>query len=290
MDNQDWLILKILAEKKNISKTALSLYLSQPALTNRLQKIEKEFGVTIVNRGRRGISFTPEGEYLSKCAAEMLIKLETIKETVINMNKEVISGTLKLGVSRFIMKYKLPIILKLFKEQYPNVEFKIVADWSRDIFNLVYTHEVHISFVRGDYGWCDEKHLLFEENMCVVSKNKISLEDLPKLPQIDYQTDILSKLMIDNWWSDNYSSPPIVSMKVDHADTSKEMIINDLGYSIIPRTVINDTKDLHIINLTNKNGEPLLRKTWMLFHKKSLDINVVKAFVDFIKDFDLENI
>lgn len=289
MDNQDWLILKVLAETKNISKAALILYISQPALTNRIQKIEKEFGITIVDRGRRGVSFTPEGEYLSKCATEMLIKLESIKETVINMNKEVVTGTLKLGVSRFIMKYKLPTILRLFKKQYPHVEFKIVADWSRDIFNLVYTSEVHLSFVRGDYGWSDEKHLLFEENMCVVSKSEISLEELPKLPRIDYQTDILSKLMINNWWSEKYSSPPLISMIVDTADTSKEMIINDLGYSIIPRTVVNDSKNLHIINLTDKNGKPLLRKTWMLFRKKSLDLNVVKAFVDFIKDFDLEH-
>ena len=51
MDERDWLILKILYEKKNITKTAQSLYISQPTLTKRIQQIEKEFDLTIINRG-----------------------------------------------------------------------------------------------------------------------------------------------------------------------------------------------------------------------------------------------
>jgi DNA-binding transcriptional LysR family regulator len=286
MDNRDWLILKILYDKKNISKTALSLYISQPALTTRLQQIEKEFGVQIVRRGRRGVSFTPEGEYLARCADEMILNFERIKENVSNMNKDV-SGTLKLGASKSIMKYKLPVLLKLFKEQYPDVEFKVIAGWSRDVFNLVYNQDVHISFVRGDYSWHDEKYLLYEENICVVSKNKIRIEDLPVLPRIDYQTDYLFRSLIDNWWTENYSEPPLISMEVDQVDTCKEMVINDLGYAIMQNMTIKGLDDLYTINLADKNGKPLLRKTWMLYHQESLEINVVKAFVDFIKNCNL---
>ncbi len=289
MDNRDWLILKLLYEKKNISKTALSLYISQPALTSRLQQIEKEFGVQIVQRGRRGVSFTPEGEYLAKCADEMLLKLEKIKENVSNMSSNV-SGTLRLGVSKFMMKYKLPYLLKLFKEQYPNVEFKISAGWSRDVYNLVYNQDVHISFVRGDYSWRDEKHLLLEENICVVSKSKIEIKNLPKLPRIDYQTDYLFKALIDNWWSENYSEPPLISMEVDQVDTCKEMVINDLGYAIMQDKIITGIEGLYTFNLKDKNGLPLIRKTWMFYHQDSLELNVVKAFVDFVKNFDFNTL
>jgi DNA-binding transcriptional LysR family regulator len=289
MDNRDWLILKLLYEKKNISKTALSLYISQPALTNRLQQIEKEFGVQIVLRGRRGVSFTPEGEYLVKCADEMLLKLEKIKENISNM-KNGVSGTLKLGVSKFMMKYKLPHLLKLFKAQYPEVEFKIVSGWSRDVFNLVYNQDVHISFVRGDYNWSDSKHLLLEENICVVSKSKIQLKDLPRLPRIEYKTDYLFRALLDNWWSQNFSEPPLISMEVDQADTCKEMIINDFGYAIMQDTVAKGIDDLQMINIADKNGNPILRKTWMFYREESLELNVVRAFVDFIKNSNLKNL
>lgn len=289
MDNRDWLILKLLYEKKNISKTALSLYISQPALTNRLQQIEKEFGVQIVLRERRGVSFTPEGEYLVKYAEEMLLKLEKVKENISNM-KEGVSGTLRLGASKFMMKHKLPRILKLFKEKYPDVEFNIVTGWSRDVFNLVYNQDVHISFVRGDYNWTGSRHLLFEENICVVSKGVIDMKYLPKLPRIEYKTDYLFRSILDNWWSENYSEPPLVSMEVDQVDTCKEMVVNELGYAIMHDIVVKGTDDLQIVNITDKNGEPILRRTWMLYHEDSLKLNLVRAFVDFIKSYDLKNL
>ena len=52
---KDWLIIKTLYEEKNITKTAEKLYITQPALTYRLQAIEQEFGVKIVNRGKKGV-------------------------------------------------------------------------------------------------------------------------------------------------------------------------------------------------------------------------------------------
>jgi DNA-binding transcriptional LysR family regulator len=204
--------------------------------------------------------------------------------------KDGVSGTLRLGASKFMMKHKLPRMLKLFKEQYPDVEFKIVTGWSRDVFNLVYNQDVHLSFVRGDYNWLGIRHLLFEENICVVSKNKVDMKDLPKLPRIEYKTDYLFKSILDNWWSENYSEPPLVSMEVDQVDTCKEMVINDLGYAIMQDIVVKNIDDLHMINITDKNGQPLLRKTWMLYHEDSLKLNLVKAFVDFIKSYDLTSL
>ncbi|RBN36768.1 LysR family transcriptional regulator, partial [Priestia megaterium] len=55
MDDRDWLILQVLYREKNITKAAKELFISQPALTHRLQQMEKEFHVQIVNRGRRGV-------------------------------------------------------------------------------------------------------------------------------------------------------------------------------------------------------------------------------------------
>jgi len=100
MDDRDWLILQVLYREKNITKAAKELFISQPALTHRLQQMEKEFHVQIVNRGRRGVQFTPQGEYLVKCAEEMLLTLQKIKENVLNMDDQ-LTGTLRLGVSNF---------------------------------------------------------------------------------------------------------------------------------------------------------------------------------------------
>lgn len=282
MDDRDWLILQTLYNEKNITKTARALYISQPALTNRLQQIEKEFGVQIVNRGRRGVQFTPQGEYLAKCAHDMLMHIQKIKENVRNMENQV-TGTLKIGVTNFFAFHKLPELLKLFKTQYPDIEFKVITGFSGDIANLVSNEEIHIGIVRGDYGWKEKKHLLFDEKICIVSKEKIDIQQLPYLPRIDYHTDQLLKSLVDNWWAENYSHPPYISIDVDKAETCKEMVINGLGYAIMSSKVIEDIEGLHKIEIKSQNGEPLLRKTWMFYHEEALQLRMVKAFVSFIE-------
>ncbi|MFI8491394.1 LysR family transcriptional regulator [Peribacillus butanolivorans] len=285
MDERDWHILKVLYQKKNITKTAQSLYISQPSLTKRIQQIEKEFNLKIVERGTRGVQFTPQGEYLANCADEMLIRLRQIKETAFNMGQE-ISGTLRLGVSNYITLHKLPGLLKIFREQFPKVDFNVTTGWSKEILNLIYNEEVHVGIVRGDYQWSESRHHLFEETICIASKEKIDIQDLPSLPRIDYGTDALLKSMIDNWWRMNFSRPPLVGMEVDKGDTCKEMVRNGLGYGILPSVLLEKDQNLYQINLKDEQGDTLIRDTWMLYHEKTLELKLVNEFVQFVKSVD----
>jgi DNA-binding transcriptional LysR family regulator len=283
LDERDWMVLQTLYKEKNITKAAQLLYISQPALTNRLHQLEKEFGVKIVNRGRRGVQFTPQGEYLAKSAQEMLLTIQKIKENVLNMEDRVV-GTLRLGVSNFFTDYMLPNLLKLFKEQYPNIEFKVTTNFSSHIAHLIYNQDVHIGIVKGDFIWKDHKHLLFEESICIASKEKIDIHDLPNLPRIDYHTDTSLKNSIDKWWSEHFTQPPLVSIEVDKADTCKKMVVNGLGYAILPSLILKDVNNIHIADIKSIDGKPIVRKTWMIYHEDSLKLNIVKAFVDFIEN------
>lgn len=289
MEDRDWLILQILYEQKSITKAAQALFISQPALTARLRYIEGYFGIKIVHRTSKGVHFTPQGEYLAQSATEMLANLRAIKERVTDMSTTV-AGTLRLGASSYITMYMLPRLLKLFKQEYPHVEFKVTTTWSRDIFNLVHNQDIHVGFVSSDYGWQGQQHLLFEEPVCIVSTNKLNLSDLPKLPRINYQTDSLIKAIIDKWWRENFSEPPCISMEVDKLSTCKEMVVNGLGYGIMPSMIVNDKDNLHRIILTDKNNQPLLRQTRMLYHAEILEMNVVSAFVNFVKHIDFPTV
>lgn len=289
MDERDWMLLQTLYQEKNITKTAQHLHISQPALTTRLQNLENEFNVRIVNRGRRGVQFTPQGEYLAKSAHDMLLNIQKIKEHVLNMQDNV-EGILRLGVSTFFTDYMLPNLLKLFKEQYPNIEFKVTTNLSGHIAHLIYNQDVHVGIVRGDYSWKDQKHLLFEETICIASKEEIDIENLPNLPRIDYHTDPLLKNSIDNWWIEHFTQPPLVSIEVDKADTCKKMVINGLGYAILPSMLLHDTHDIYKMDIKTSDGKPVIRKTWMIYHKDSLKLNIVKAFVDFIESVNVKDI
>lgn len=61
MKDTDWEILCELYKNPNMTKVANLLYITQPSLTKRIQHMEEEFQVTIVNRTTKGLEFTKEG-------------------------------------------------------------------------------------------------------------------------------------------------------------------------------------------------------------------------------------
>ncbi|WP_213422520.1 LysR family transcriptional regulator [Bhargavaea massiliensis] len=285
MDERDWILIQTLYQEKNITKAAQMLYISQPALTNRLHQLERKLNVKIVNRGRRGVQFTPQGEYLAKEASEMLKSIQRIKENVLNFEDR-LTGTLRLAVSNFSTDYLMPSLLKAFKDEYPGIEFKVTTGFSSDITDLIYNHEVHIAIVRGDYAWNGQKHLLFEDTLSIAADREIDIRKLPELPRIDYHTDPVLKHSIDHWWHENFSEPPLVSIEVDKAGTCKKLVANGLGYGILPSMVLRGNDDIHSNVIHTADGNPIVRKTWMLYHEESLELNIVKAFVNFVKESD----
>lgn len=284
MDEHDWMLLKTLAEKKSITQTAAALFVSQPALSSRLQQIEARFGAKIVVRSKKGVQFTPEGEYLAASAREMLRRIQEFEETIQNMRDQA-SGTLRIGASNFSTKYLLPELLRRFKQQYPQIEFKVTTGWSKDIVHLVYHNDVHVGFVRGEHSWMNEKLLLFEENMFITHCRPISLPELPQLPRIDYHTDASIQLLLDKWWKEKFSVPPHIGMAVDKVDACKEMVVKGLGYAFLPGMILRNNDDLFKEELRYKNGKPMLRRTWMFYQKETMELKLVRAFHDFIRTF-----
>lgn len=72
MDNIDWLLMKLLHEKKSLNKTAESLYMTQSAVSKRLQRIEAEWDIKVVKRTSKGVIFTPSGTRWPICPLRSL--------------------------------------------------------------------------------------------------------------------------------------------------------------------------------------------------------------------------
>lgn len=283
MDEKDWNAMRIVYEEKNISRAAERLYISQPALTYRLKNLEKEFGTTLFYKVKGGIEFTPEGAHLVEYSEEMLKKLQKTKDNMLNMNNEV-RGTLRLGVSSNFAQYKLPGILKKFSTIYPNVQFNVNTGWSTDIMKLLDSSSVQLGILRGNYAWSGMKTLLHEERLCLISKTEINMENLPKLPLINYKTDSSLKNLMNGWWHDRYTEPPFIVMETDRQETCKEMVKNDLGIAILPEICLQPSDNLFTQVLSYKNGKPVFRNTWLMYNQDSLKLTTVKKFINFLNE------
>ncbi|OXS74753.1 LysR family transcriptional regulator [Domibacillus enclensis] len=281
MDEKDWTAICILHEEKNLTRSAERLFISQPALTYRLKNLENEFGTRLFFKVKGGIEFTSEGTHLAEYAGEMLKKLQRTKDFMLNMQNEV-RGTLRLGVSSNFAQYKLPKLLKEFSTQYPNVQFNVNTGWSTDIMHLLDSSNVQLGIMRGNYDWYGRKTLLHKERLCLISKKEVELDRLPELPFINYKTDSSLKNLINGWWHDRFSDPPMVTMETDRQETCKEMVKNDLGVAILPEICLQPGDNLFTYGLSYKSGDPVLRNTWLMYNEDSLQLSTVKNFIDFL--------
>jgi DNA-binding transcriptional LysR family regulator len=275
MDEKDWIALRILSEEKNISRASERLYISQPALTYRLKNLEEDFGTRLFFKIKGGIEFTSEGLHLAAYAEEMIKNLQKTKDYMLNMQNEV-RGTLRLGVSSNFAQYKLPKLLKAFSTEHPHVQFSVNTGWSTEIMSLLDSSSVQLGILRGNYDWYGTKTLLHKERLCLISKKEINMDRLPQLPFIQY--------LINGWWNDRFSEPPFVTMETDRQETCKEMVKNDLGIAILPEICLQPSDNLYTYGLSYKNGEPVLRNTWLMYNQDSLQLSTVKHFIDFLNN------
>ncbi|MCK1992270.1 LysR family transcriptional regulator [Peribacillus muralis] len=293
MDEKDCLILQYLLKDQNLTKAAERLYMTQPALTYRVRQIEKEFQTEILSKNGKNIKMTPAGEYLAGYANKLLIDLREAKEYVGNMGIEA-KGSLKLGISSHFGLYNLPSILEDYMNNFPMVTLNVDTGFSTEMMELLMQGEIDVAIVKGDYAWFDEKYLLAEENICIISKEEIPIGRLPELPMINRKepnvllkyrniSQIPSEKSIDHWWNERFTSPPLMMMQVDSYETCREMVKRGLGYAIIPRVFLQETDNLFAHDLIFNNGEELKRRTWMLYRRSSLQLASVSQFVSGIK-------
>lgn len=284
MDEKDWYMLKALHEEGSITKASEVLYVSQPALTKRIKQLESDFNLQIISRSSKGIRFTKEGEYLVSYAKDMIVVFQKMKDTLNNMSSNSLSGTLRLGASHNFAHNHLPHLLKEFSQQFPLIKTDIRTGYSSDILKQLQDEIIQIGIVRGAFTWNGPKRHLKSENICLVSKNKIDLDNLPNLPRIDYKTDPLLKKQLDQWWYDIYNQPPTVVMEVDNSRTCVGMVDQGLGFAILPQFSLGMKNNLYLENLQDINGNSFLRDTWIVYKEKDIELSTVNEFVKFIEN------
>ncbi|HBC98925.1 MAG TPA: LysR family transcriptional regulator [Lachnoclostridium sp.] len=112
------------AKAGNISRAAKELYISQPAISKSISKLEDSLDVPLFTRNSRGVQLTEEGKLLynhTKAAFEELNRGELELKRVKDFN----IGHLKIGVSNTLCKYILLPYLKEFIEKYPHIKISI---------------------------------------------------------------------------------------------------------------------------------------------------------------------
>lgn len=283
----EYQLLSVLAQEMNMRKAAERLFVSQPALSQRLQTIEKEWGIKLFVRSQKGLSLTPAGEAVVRFANEVLEKEEKVREEIQAMNSEVY-GTLRIACASIVGQNWLPQVLKRFVNRYPHAKISLVTGWSSEILKSLYDDHVHIGIVRGNSDWKGVKKHLFTDKLYLVDTEMNRLEQVMETdrPFIQFKSDSNYYQEIQDWWHRQFQTVPKRTIVVDQIETCKQMAFNGIGYAILPAITIQQKENsIYKIPLLDENNQPIERDTWLLGYETAFQLKQVQAFVELVEEF-----
>lgn len=280
-------LLAILAAEMNMRKAAERLFVSQPALSQRLQTIEKEWGTKLFVRSQKGLSLTPAGEIVIDFVNDVLAKEDKVRESISALNSEV-HGTLKIAVASIVGQNWLPQVLKKFVNRYPQAKISLITGWSSEILKHLYDDQVHIGIIRGTPDWKGVKIHLFEDSLYLVDQEITKPEQVleTKRPFIQFKSDSNYYQEIQEWWHRQFHTSPKRTIIVDQIETCKQMAFNGIGYAILPAITLNGAeKNIFKIPLLDEYRQPIKRDTWLLGYESAFQLKQVQAFVELVKEY-----
>ncbi len=135
-------------ETQNLSKTAEEFGISQPAVTKQIQALEDFYAVLLLERSGRRLKTTEAGETLYQCSKDIIKTMEKTEKAMEEV-AESRKGKLYIGASTIPGQYILPLIIKKFKDKYPNVSLSMDIADTEKVFNQVAERELDIGIVGG---------------------------------------------------------------------------------------------------------------------------------------------
>lgn len=285
MTTTDLEIIKALAEEGNMRKAAERLFLSQPALSQRLQSIEKEWGTLLFVRSQKGLETTSAGELVVAYAKESITRKEETFEQIASMADRV-HGTLKIACASIVGQTWLPQVLKEFVVQYPDAKISLMTGWSSEIVQALYNGEAHVGIVRGQVDWKSRKTYLFRDRLYLVDREITSIDELKETdrPFIQFKSDSNYYMEIQRWWHRHFTQKPGRQITVDQIETCRQLALNGIGYAILPSITLTGDEFVNRVPLLNHEEEfELTRDTWLIGYESTFALKQVDAFAQIVQ-------
>lgn len=139
-------IFYTVAREKNISRAANTLFISQPAVSRAIRRLEESLGATLFFRTSRGVSLTAEGQVLFD-SVETAMQSLSLGEQQISRMKSLDMGHIRIGVSTTLCKHLLLPKLKSFICQYPRIRISIFCQSTNQTLKLLEDGKLDIGLI-----------------------------------------------------------------------------------------------------------------------------------------------
>lgn len=292
MNQADIETFLMLVKTRNITKTAESLYVSQPTVSHRLKLLEEELGVPLLIRkkGYKKIELTPKGEEFIVIAQRWL---SLMKETMLlkSAGEEMylsVASTDTLNSCIFKDLYR-----SILHDTNLNLKLNISTHYSYEIYELLEKHTVDVGFVYHHLHYKNiisepvlrEKMYVVQEWDSAIRKDQINIEELDPENEVAFLWETNYQI----WHEQMISKGKRNSLEVDIYSLFSEFLRDKGRWAIAPVTVVNrlqSEQKVFVSEIANKKKPPE-RITYIIRHKdmNEAKINTLKIFEERINQY-----
>jgi len=233
-----------IARRRRLGRAANELFITQPALTARIQRLEAELGVPLFLRTPAGMRLTDPGRAFLPYARRALDAIDEGRRVVAELAAGT-AGHLAIGAAPAVGTYVLPALLKRFADEHPRVRLTVRTGHSEEILGMVLADDVEIGLVRALRHPAIASTPLYEDALVLVAnpghrfarRRAIRAEELADVELILFDRASSYRDLTAAFLRDAGVTPAGL-MEVDNIDATKKMIEQGLGVALLPQTAV----------------------------------------------------
>lgn len=275
---------------QSFTKVAELNFVTQPAVSLSIQKLEDELGVKLLERTTRKVLVTEDGRILHEYARDILDKVREARAVLLERQNKMV-GTLSLATVHSVGLHELPVYLKEYIRRFPEVNIHIdyrlaesvcqaVAEGDADLGIVAYPPESRPNLELIPF-FEDEMVVICNPNHPLAGGESIQLTALDNQAIIAFEAELPTRRAIDQIFR-QHGIRVDVRMECDHIEILKKMVEVGLGVSIVPAFSVRDDV-LHGTLASLAISDHQIKRPLALVHRKGKSLTrPQRAFVELL--------
>lgn len=233
------------ARTGNFSRAAEQCHVAQPSLSQQIMKLEDELGERLFDRMKRSVRPTAHGEAFLRRAIRILDEVDAAKREASDA-RDLLRGTVTVGVLPTIAPYLLPAVIVAFTEKYPGVEIVVQEDTTQRLLKFALDCEIDLAL--ASHPIRDERleiRELFTEELLLALPPGHPLTRKRTVRASDLEGERLIVMKEGHClgdqvlgFCDRRDVTPRISFRSAQLETVQALVRSGLGISLIPAMAI----------------------------------------------------
>lgn len=254
MNIRDLKYLVAIADHNHFGKAAEACFISQPALSMQLKKLEESLGVQLIERTSKSAMLTEIGKTITEHARDILCRVDCMKETA-KLASDPLSGELHLGVIPTLGPYLLPHIIPGLTKLFPKLKIYLVESQTENLKARLKQGKLDgalfgLPLLDTDFDALplfDEEVLLAVPKTHVLAKRKVfrhtdlANQELMLLEDGHCLREMVLKLCEN---CDDVKIHPKLNFQATSLETLRHMVASSVGITLMPRLSIQSIDDI----------------------------------------------